>query len=98
MTFKDTYLLFVTDTDKPGKTGVGECALFKGLSAEDNSGYEQRLKWLCDNINRVSLDDIEDSSIRFGYETATRSLGSGRFLLHSSHSICGERYPQTLEC
>ena len=74
MTFKDTYLLFVTDTDKPGKTGVGECALFKGLSAEDNSGYEQRLKWLCDNINRVSLDDIEDSSIRFGYETAMWSL------------------------
>ncbi|MCF6297860.1 MAG: o-succinylbenzoate synthase [Flavobacteriaceae bacterium] len=74
---KDTYFLKVTD-DK--STGIGECALFKGLSVDDVLNYKQKLQWLCDNIN---LDQyfllsqlIEFPSIQFGLEQALLSLES----------------------
>ncbi len=42
MTYKDTYLVRLRDTDT-GREAVGECALFRGLSADDVPDYEQRL-------------------------------------------------------
>ena len=48
--YKDTYLLKVWDESNPEIVGLGECALFKGLSAEDNDQYENKLRELCKNI------------------------------------------------
>ena len=44
LTVKDTYFLKIWDAEKPNIFGIGECALFKGLSKEDNDTYEEKLK------------------------------------------------------
>lgn len=74
---KETYFLKVVDGDK---VGYGECAVFKGLSADDRPDYETKLTWLCQNINR-NLDEllqalIEFPSIQFGLEQAFLSVKS----------------------
>lgn len=81
MKVKDTFILRVHDTDTPGVTGLGECALFKGLSAEDTPSYTAHLENFCSNPSADTLPEI--SSIRFGYETAMLSLnarGSSRLI------------------
>jgi o-succinylbenzoate synthase len=83
---KDTYFLKVTDNQK---FGIGECALFRGLSADDKPDYEKKLQWLCNNIDfdRDYLLErlIEFPSIQFGLEQALLSLNSkGNFELFPS--------------
>lgn len=60
--------------------GIGECGLFRGLSCDDRPDYEDKLRWLCDNINRNSEELlaalIEFPSIQFGLEQALKSLDS----------------------
>ena len=72
---KETYFLKVVDGDK---VGYGECAVFKGLSADDRPDYEEKLTWLCENINRNSSalwkELIEFPSIQFGLEQALLSV------------------------
>lgn len=68
---KDTYFLKIWDEANPAQYGIGECALFKGLSAEDNDTYESKLAELCDNIEADTATDLSEySSILFGFETA----------------------------
>lgn len=74
---KETYFLKVVDGDK---VGYGECAVFKGLSADDRPDYEAKLIWLCENINR-NIDELlkehtEFPSIQFGLEQAFISVKS----------------------
>lgn len=74
---KETYFLKLID-DK--NSGIGECAIFKGLSIDDRPDYENKLQWLCENINK-SIDNllndlIEFPSIQFGLEQAILSLQS----------------------
>ncbi|HKJ06995.1 MAG TPA: hypothetical protein VJ970_05975, partial [Flavobacteriaceae bacterium] len=74
---KDTYFLILSEN---GKYGVGECALFKGLSVDDKPNYGEKLNWLCKNINNelhYLLEElIEYPSIQFGLEQAILSLKS----------------------
>ena len=74
---KETYFLKVVDDDK---IGYGECAVFKGLSADDRPDYEAKLAWLCENINenqeKLLLKLIEFPSIQFGLEQAFLSVKS----------------------
>ena len=49
LTSKETYLLEIS---KNGQKGIGECAIFRGLSFDDRPDYEEKLKWLCENINQ----------------------------------------------
>jgi o-succinylbenzoate synthase len=74
---KETYFLKVVDGDK---VGVGECAVFRGLSADDRPDYKEKLAWLCENVNK-NIDEllaelIEFPSIQFGLEQALLSLKS----------------------
>lgn len=81
MKVKDTFILRVHDSEVPDVTGIGECALFKGLSAEDTPSYTDHLESFCNNPSANTLPEI--SSIRFGYETAMLSLnarGSSRLI------------------
>lgn len=72
---KETFLLKII---KNTKEGYGECGVFRGLSADDRPDYEEKLQWLCTNINR----DVEEllrelstyPSIQFGLEQAVLSL------------------------
>ncbi|PKP14194.1 MAG: o-succinylbenzoate synthase [Bacteroidetes bacterium HGW-Bacteroidetes-3] len=74
---KETYFLKVVDDDK---IGYGECAVFKGLSADDRPDYEEKLAWLCENINKnqeeLLLKLTEFPSIQFGLEQAFLSVKS----------------------
>jgi o-succinylbenzoate synthase len=60
--------------------GIGECALFRGLSVDDTPDYERKLQWLCDHINEdysFLMDDLRDfPSLQFGLEQAFISLRS----------------------
>lgn len=79
MTEKDTYFIKVWDSDSPDVAGIGECALFRRLSAEDRFGdYEQKLNELCRGINNGQEVDIAHySSLRMGLETAQLDLRNG---------------------
>ena len=74
---KETWFLIL---NAKGKQGIGECSIFRGLSIDDRPDYEEKLKWLCNNIH-LDLDFllfelIEFPSIQFGLETALKSLES----------------------
>lgn len=86
---KDTYFLRLTDGD--GNVGVGECGLFRGLSADDRPDYEAKLREVCSCINRGDVPDIAEwSSIKFGYETAMLDLAMpGDGLMYQSGFVKG---------
>jgi o-succinylbenzoate synthase len=72
---KETWFIILKDN---GKTGVGECGILRGLSADDRPDYEDVLKWACTNIH-LGLDvlyhELEQfPSIQFGIEMAFKSL------------------------
>jgi L-alanine-DL-glutamate epimerase-like enolase superfamily enzyme len=46
---KETFILEISNE---GKKGIGECAIFRGLSFDDRPDYEEKLKWLCENIHQ----------------------------------------------
>jgi len=74
---KETFILKIVDENK---IGIGECGLFRGLSVDDRPDYEEKLQWLCKNINKKTTELlselIEFPSIQFGLEQAILSLKS----------------------
>lgn len=72
---KETFFLEIFDGDKKG---IGECALFRGLSFDDVPDYEEKLTWLCEHINEnpeVLKQELQNfPSIWFGYEQAILNL------------------------
>ena len=51
LTEKETWFIKIWDSEQPEIYGLGECALFRGLSADDVPGYEEKLKEICQHIN-----------------------------------------------
>ena len=77
MTEKETWFLLLEEN---GKTGIGECGILRSLSVDDRPDYEEKLKWVCENIH-LGKDQLLDAlihfpSIQFGVETAFLSLVS----------------------
>ena len=74
---KETWFLII---ENEGKKGIGECGLFRGLSVDDRPDYEEKLKWICENIHfglENLLDElVEFPSIQLGLELAFKSLES----------------------
>ncbi len=93
LTEKDTYFLKVWDDCDPACFGVGECALFKGLGADDRPEYESVLQQVCRDIAQSEKLDLSQwSSIRFGLETALLDLRQGgRRLIFPSGFVKGEQ-------
>ena len=85
LTTKETYILEINEGDKKG---IGECAIFRGLSFEDVPEYEEMLQWLCDNINEnkklLRKELLHFPSIWFGYEQAMLNLKQGQDLYFPS--------------
>lgn len=76
MTQKETFFIRLTDSST-GKVGVGECPIFRGLSADDTPDFESRLASLCSALSRGEEFDISNSSaLIFGLETAKLDLES----------------------
>lgn len=74
MTVKDTYFVKIYDSRQPECFGIGECALFKGLSADDTPDFESMLQHTCQNP-LGALPPM--SAIRFGFETARADFARG---------------------
>ena len=74
---KETWFIILKENDK---IGIGETGLFRGLSIDDVAGYEEKLKWVCKNINigleKLLVEVIDFPSIQFGLEQAFLSLKS----------------------
>ena len=85
LTEKETFLLEISQGDKKG---IGECALFRGLSYDDVPEYEQKLQWLCQNIHEPEeflLTELKSfPSIVFGLEQALKNLKHGGHLYFPS--------------
>jgi L-alanine-DL-glutamate epimerase and related enzymes of enolase superfamily len=80
LTHKETWFLKVWDDAAPDKFGLGECALFRGLSMDDKPEYEKILQECCSRINDTTFLSEELTqwpSIRFGLETALLDLKLG---------------------
>ncbi len=71
MNEKETFFIKVYDADDENVYGIGECPLFRGLSAEDTPDFEDRLRAVCSNMN---FDDCLMSSAIFGFETAVTNM------------------------
>lgn len=79
---KETYFLRLEDENAPGVYGIGECAVFRGLSADDVPRYEDKLKELCANIGRDEATDLQCfPSIMFGLQTAIYDISNGGRML-----------------
>jgi o-succinylbenzoate synthase len=74
---KETWFLIL---NTEGKQGIGECGVFRGLSVDDRPDYEDKLKWVCNNIHLELIDLlnelVEFPSIQFGLEMALKSFES----------------------
>jgi o-succinylbenzoate synthase len=88
---KETFILTLS---KDGRKGVGECAIFRGLSFDDRPDYEEKLKWLCENIDQdtsfLKEELKEFPSIWFGYEQAVLNLKYGDSLYFPSEFTEGK--------
>ncbi len=69
---KETYFIKIYDVNDPQRFGIGVCALFRGLSAEDTPGYEQQLDRFCNDFDPDNLPEM--SSVRFGVESALADM------------------------
>lgn len=88
---KETFILKISEN---GKEGIGECAIFRGLSFDDRPDYESKLKWLCENIQQDSeflKEELKEfPSIWFGYEQAVLNLKNGKNLYFPSEFTQGK--------
>ena len=77
LTVKDTWFLVL---EKNNKKGIGECGMLRGLSIDDRPDFEEKLEWVCQNINFgkdwLWENLIEFPAIQFGVEMAFLSLES----------------------
>ncbi|WP_026207529.1 o-succinylbenzoate synthase [Butyricimonas synergistica] len=93
LTEKETWFIKVWDSKQPEIFGLGECAVFRGLGADDRPGYEDKLKEVCLRINEIDPPSLSEwSSIRFGVETALADLENGgkRLIFPSTFTEGGE--------
>ena len=78
LTEKETWFVKVWYSEQPEIYGLGECALFRGLSADDTPNYEKKFAYICQNINTLMLYELKGlSSILFGLDTAIADLNNG---------------------
>ncbi len=75
LTSKESWFLKLTDGHK---TGIGECGILRKLSIDDRPDYEEKLKWVCSNIElgpqQLWSELREFPSIQFGVEMAFKSV------------------------
>lgn len=91
LTTKETYTLEIFEDNKKG---IGECAVFRGLSYDDVPDYEEKLSWLCENINQdfeILKKELKDfPSIIFGLEQAFLNLNYGSDIYFPSNFTEGK--------
>lgn len=86
---KNTWFLKLTNLEN-GKSGMGEINMFKGLSIDDRSDFEDKLLDLTENpvefIENMHQSLQDYPSIRFGLEMAIKDLETrGAFILFENN-------------
>lgn len=75
LTSKETFFLVIEQEEKKG---IGECNLFRGLSADNVPDYEAKLQWVEQHLHlgeKALLEELKTfPSIQFGVEQAFRSV------------------------
>ena len=88
---KETFFLEIFEDEKKG---IGECGLFRGLSYDDVPEYEEKLQWLCKNINEnteILKEELQHfPSIWIGYEQAILNLKHGNNWYFPSEFTAGK--------
>lgn len=78
LTEKLTCFIKIYDEAQPGRFGIGEAALFEGLSKEAGAGYEVKLLELLANVALGRHTDLADfPSIQAGFEQAILDYSGG---------------------
>jgi O-succinylbenzoate synthase len=96
LTQKETWFLFLEEN---AKKGIGECGILRGLSCDDRPDYEEKLQWICQNINlgkdKLWEDLIAFPSLQMGVEMAFQSLQSDNpfVLFPSSFTLSKKAIP-----
>lgn len=70
---KETFFVKIFDEAEPSRFGFGECAVFRGLSAEDTPDYESELARICRSFDGRWHPSLF-SSINFGFESALADM------------------------
>lgn len=89
-----SWMLSVTDDDRPGLVGVGECSPLPALSCDLTPDYEERLRLQCDRV--ASIGGLEEEALRdspsmlFGIETALMTLGKRHGVIYDNPFTRGE--------
>ncbi len=97
MRVKETYFVKVWDDATLDRFGIGECAVFRGLSSDDIPDYEQQLASACRYIHAINISDIPYSSMRFGLEDAISQLNRHETTFPSPITINGLIWMGTAE-
>jgi len=89
---KQTYILTI---ENKRKKGIGECNLFKGLSADDLPNYEEILEWTCENIllrKEILWEKLRKyPSIQFGLEQAFLNIEQEKNIYFPSDFTLGKK-------
>ena len=56
LTQKTSWIVIITDNEKPGLAGYGECGPLPGLSVDDLPDFESQLSSVCNLFNELDLD------------------------------------------
>jgi len=86
---RKSWFLVIHSQNYPVVKGIGECAPLKGLSVDDRPDFEDFLRKVCRDINRINFwlnEGLKDfPSIKFGLETALLDFcNSGKRILYPS--------------
>lgn len=77
---KETFFLVIEQEEKKG---IGECNLFRGLSADDVPDYEAKLQWVEQHLylgeEALLKELVAFPSIQFGVEQAFRSVAASQW-------------------
>ncbi|MGQ1891566.1 o-succinylbenzoate synthase [Thermophagus sp. OGC60D27] len=95
LTEKPSWFITVYDSSLPAVKGVGECSLIPNLSPDDLPGIEEKIAFVCENIDTLQEDYHETlirwPALRFSVETALMDLKTGgKRLLYPSSFTRGE--------
>jgi o-succinylbenzoate synthase len=78
---KNSWIVSVSDAEKPGMVGQGEASIIEKLSPDWNSDYEKKLEDACALFAEhahANFDDLKElPSIRFAFEAALLDLKNG---------------------
>lgn len=94
-TTRKVWYIVLTNSEQPGRKGIGECAPLPALSCDDRSDYEELLTNFCRQFEQTGKIDFEAlrpyPSMLFGLETALQSYKTGGGPLWDTSFTRGEK-------